>query len=367
MAAPKTHTNVAAVWKAHRREFVNVSGTWKEIVNAYVNVSGVWKKTHTVYYDVISSHVNQYNLRTVMMAKGWDGSSPAVFTVVINSGIFVYSSTTSSPAFLTGPIPAGCYLRIVNNGYIIGQGGIGGAGDGVKSTLPTAGGIAMDLDTDISANTYIVNGNGYILGGGGGGGQSYAAGSTIFAGGGGGAGGGHGGYSEDPVHVTGPLQGTLVAPVPLTTCGSGTYDNNPDDYCAGASGGGRLYNGGASTGAKAQYSATFSAASSAGAGGAGGIVCHGLTLDGSNLVQGGNGGASNTAGGNASITGTFDAVCAAGGGGGGYGRSGGNGASYGSYVGQSGAAGGKAIELNSGGAPTFESGGTSPHVEGSIA
>jgi hypothetical protein len=49
-------------------------------------------------------------------------------TVTVNAGIYVWSDSTSLPAFDTGsPWPAGSTITLVNNGYIMGKGGNGGS------------------------------------------------------------------------------------------------------------------------------------------------------------------------------------------------------------------------------------------------
>ena len=122
----------------------------------------------------ISSDYNQFNLRNYLNATYGDYSSAAtVATVTINSGVWVYSSTTSAPAFDTGGSWAsGSGIYIVNNGYIAGKGGDGGFGGAESNSgfgaaaAGGAGGNAINLQYGVTINNY----SGYILGGGGGGG-----------------------------------------------------------------------------------------------------------------------------------------------------------------------------------------------------
>ena len=98
-------------------------------------------------------------------------------TITINAGIYLYSTSTATPGFALTGGATGDTVKIVNNGYIMGQGGTGGS-NGVSGG---AGGPALSL----SFNTTVDNTNAsaYIGGGGGGGASGTSA-------GGGGAGGG---------------------------------------------------------------------------------------------------------------------------------------------------------------------------------
>jgi hypothetical protein len=95
--------------------------------------------------------------------------------VYISSNVYVYSTSTASPALTITGATAGDTVYLVNNGFLMGKGGDAGSNGGPAFSLAT--------------NTFITN-NSYIAGGGGGG-ASITTGNT--AGGGGGAGGGAGG------------------------------------------------------------------------------------------------------------------------------------------------------------------------------
>lgn len=127
-----------------------------------------------VFVDVITSDVTNYNLRARAVAAGWDQVVPLVATTTVNSGIVLSADSTSQYAFDTGAtFPAGTTLTLVNNGYIIGMGGAGGA----YSNSGSPGGPALRAQ----AALLITNG-GTIGGGGGGGGGS----TSGWSGGGGG-------------------------------------------------------------------------------------------------------------------------------------------------------------------------------------
>lgn len=152
----------------------------------------------------LTSDVADFNLYNHLV--GLYGSSyfnmPADITITIDSGVHVYSTNTSNAGFDTGAgWPATSTVTIINNGYIIGKGGAGGAGASLISVFDyngqsgSAGGPALNLTLDVS----ITNANGYIYGGGGGGGggSSQATYYYIYEWASGGGGGG-GGQSFDP-------------------------------------------------------------------------------------------------------------------------------------------------------------------------
>lgn len=102
--------------------------------------------------------------------------------VIINAGVYVWSDNTALPA-LTATAP----VNIINYGYIMGKGGVGG----YRADNAGAGGPAISLQ---SAGCSVQNmAGGYIAGGGGGGAGSPNSGADECGNGGGGAGGGNGG------------------------------------------------------------------------------------------------------------------------------------------------------------------------------
>jgi len=162
-----------------------------------------------VFDDTISANTTNYDIRAAAIADGWDGTSTLTANVVINSGVYVYSTVAANPAFTTntsGSFPTGTTLKLVNNGVIQGMGGYGGAGGNAYAVINTetasvgqqgqSGGHACDIDAaiDIWNNGTISGGGG---GGGGGGAAAYAASSIgnacVGGGGAGGWGGGVGG------------------------------------------------------------------------------------------------------------------------------------------------------------------------------
>ena len=151
-------------------------------------------------YDlIISSHTANYDLKTAAIQAGWDGSSAATFNVMINSGIYVYSTLSSAPAFDTGAnFPSGTIINLINNGFIYGKGGDGGNAGLGNAFSPIPGAAGSDGGTAILAQHQInISNNGTIAGGGGGGGGG--GGATAPDGASycmcGGAGGGGAGYN----------------------------------------------------------------------------------------------------------------------------------------------------------------------------
>lgn len=229
-------------------------------------------------------------------------------TVTVNSGIYLYATTTGNYGLNITGGTTGDTLTIVNNGYIMGAGGVGGSPTYINGL---AGGPALNIPINATINN--TNGSAYI-GGGGGGGAWSEYGCDAY-GGGGGAGGGNGGWYAGGYGGAG---GGIGASGATASVGYG------------GGGGGRIF-----PGTTSGFSA-YGAGGQAGGGGA------------NNNSGGGLGGGSNNAGGNAN----YSYGC---GGGGGWGAKGGNGGSVHNYVG---ASGGKAVNLN-GKTVTWTSGNTS--------
>ena len=260
---------------------------------------GNLRGTERWFYYTFSSNVKQADLRSILVAAGWDQNDPVVATV--NSSVWLWSDSTSVGGLtISGSFPNG--VTLYNYGKIIGKGGAGGDGSSASSRgNGQAGGPAIYLS---STGVNIINQTGaYIAGGGGGGGAGAASGaySSDGFGGGGGAGGGAGGPSDAAAGYAGGAIGAA---------GGGTNGGGAGGGAGGANygggGGGRILPG---TGGVAKY-----------AGDAGSPA--------------GNGGSANGAGYSGSAFG--EGVSA--GGGGGWGAAGGAG------WGSSGGAGGKAIQ-----------------------
>ena len=170
---------------------------WKRLVSEYGSGSGANLERFKNAYGggstlEISSSLANYNIYTMLGSP----TSPVNVTLTIPNGVTVSSNSAATAALDTGNLPAGSTVTIINNGSILGAGGIGGAGANGGNVSGNPGGIGGDGGSAISLSSSLTvsidNTNGYIFGGGGGGGgsgsctgigQNYAG-----CGGGGGAG-----------------------------------------------------------------------------------------------------------------------------------------------------------------------------------
>lgn len=288
----------------------------------------------------ISSHQNQANLRTLAVNAGWNQSSPV--TATIASGVYIYSTDINVAALtINGSFPNG--VTLVNNGYIMGQGGKGGGATMVyngSTYTPTTndgqtvGGSAVSL----GASCTIQN-NSYIAGGGGGGGSAPGA-LNVSAGysGGGGAGGGGGGdqYFNNNGTVTWYYGGA----------GGGLGASGAAGGSQAGGGGGRILPGTNTTITASNAYGGYATSTGGGAnnnGSAAAVTTSNSTASGGLVAsQGGSGGGTGVA---YSATGTYANYSIASGGGGGWGASGGSGIN-GATTSGTGAAGGKCVNLN---------------------
>ena len=154
-------------------------------------------------------------------------------TVTVNSGVYLYATSTGNYGLSLSGGNSGDTLTLVNNGYIMGQGGSAQNATNSGSLAGGAGGPALSIGftTTVTNNNYI--------GGGGGGGGGYAG------GGGGGAGGGSGGssYLAGGCNTGGSGGGIgssgsngTVSSVPCGCAGGPVYSG-------GGGGGGRIFPG----------------------------------------------------------------------------------------------------------------------------
>ena len=245
-------------------------------------------------------------------------------TITVNSSVYLYATSTANAGLTLSGGTTGDTITLVNNGFIMGQGGTGGRG--ATAVLPTVGGPALSLGFNTTVNN--TNASAYIGGGGGGGGG--VSGGTIGYGGGGGAGGGNGGASNFAAAGTGGGIGASG-----TNGGASAAPN----FGYGGGGGGRIFPSVTVAGpGRASAGAT---GGNGGSGGGSGGARVGTILQ---SATGGSGGGPATIGGNATASG---GTAVATGGGGGWGASGGNSAAIGAgLVNQTGAAGGRAVNLN---------------------
>ena len=238
----------------------------------------------------ISSDTTNYNIFTAAGSP----TSPVIVTLTINSGVNVYSTSTSSYALDTGSgWPSGSSITIANSGKIIGMGGAGGAG---QYATPSGGSGAAGADGGPALNVQyasIITGSGSIVaggGGGGGGGCGYRySGVPSHHGSGGGGGGGGGdngaGGAGGGTSVTGHVGGT-GSDGTATGGGAGGAGGADDGFAsAGGAGGAGGY------GTAGTAGSNGSGLNNSGAGGLGGAVGNAITgnsnvLSNSNTVTG---------------------------------------------------------------------------------
>lgn len=132
--------------------------------------NGFGKSNIATYNLTIAANTANYNLRNAAIAAGWNGTSPANINCTINSGVYVYSTSTGAYAFDTGTgYPAsGVTLNLTNNGTILGMGGGGGGGTAYNAGASIPGAAAGPAF--LAQRAINVTNNGVISGGGGGGG-----------------------------------------------------------------------------------------------------------------------------------------------------------------------------------------------------
>jgi hypothetical protein len=284
-----------------------------------------YKGARFLFIDNIATNTADYSVRAEALAAGWDGQTPLDARITIESGVYVFSTSTASPAFNYDNLPVNTIIQLTNLGFIIGRGGNGG-----YASVGTNGGPAMVLN---STRLTITN-SGFIAGGGGGGGGAGNIGAGLsFVGGGGGAGGGIGG---------GGSGGGGGAP--------GAVGSNGSANTRTGGGGGRILPG---AGGAAGDTGPFifgqrnTPGSGGGAGGGGAATAidqYGFGAHGT----GGNGGGAGNNGQDAvrGIASTGVDYAAGGGGGGGWAAAGGTSIQFGSTLRRAGGLGAKAIETN---------------------
>lgn len=302
-----------------------------------ISVSNFYSTSNTQEFTISTNQTN-LDLRTYVDGLGYNGLANVVVT--INAGVYVYATSTANAALTVGAtFPAA--VTIINNGYIMGMGGVGGS-----ASAGSAGGTALR----VYVNTTVTN-NSYIAGGGGGGGGGYytysnSPGYVPYLGGGGGAGGAAGGAGGNVGGVAGGAGGAVGASGSNGAAFNAAGTNNFGFGGGSGGGGGCGTDNGRSTGP------------GGGSGGGAGRILPGTGGSGGSSKfssYGGAGGSAGAAGG----AGAPGGLATGAGGGGGWGATGGTGylrneSSGGSYAG---GAGGNA-SLTSAGTITWAVAGT---------
>ncbi len=230
-----------------------------------------WGKSNAYVVNVtISSDTADYNMKNAAISAGWNQTDVLNMTVTINSGIYVYSSSTSTAALVTGStFPTGTVLNIVNNGLIVGKGGNGGNGGAPitgNGTAGSSGGPALTASAALRITNNNTIGGG---GGGGGGGAGWGFDGKGNSNGGGAGGGGGRGISNGGSPGASGVNGTGTAGGNGTLSAAGNGGSGVSGYGFPTGNGG---NGGSlgASGSNGQSTTNNPSPLSGGAGGSGG-------------------------------------------------------------------------------------------------
>ena len=156
------------------------------------------KSNRVVSNITISSSTSNYTFNKCKVSGYVAGKTCA--TLTINSGVYVYGTSTGTPALIVpNTWTSGDVVKIVNRGFIVaqgGNGGSGGTGTNAGAASPGSSGASGGTGLSVSFATTVCNSGGVVAGGGGGGGgggAAWAAGSTCGSPSSGNAAGGGGG------------------------------------------------------------------------------------------------------------------------------------------------------------------------------
>jgi hypothetical protein len=310
---------------------------------ALILPTNFYGKTHriTLSYTFTSSTPNA-SLNVTSLSGYVAGISD--ITITVNSGVYLYATTTSNAGLTLSGGTSGDTITLVNNGYIAGQGGSGGGSTG-SAIQATPGGVGLSLGFNTTVNN--TNSSAYIGGGGGGGGFGYN-GNVTYAGGGGGAGGGTGGAAEFNPGGSGAHAG-----------GTGSAGTNTSGTASGGGGGGVFPGTGGASVTVPTIGSTGQAAAGNGGGAGGGGAAYYSGGKGALYAGGGGGGGWGASGGQSLFGGNV------GGAGGSANGSGGTSTGPGAGNMQPGGSGGNAVALN-GHTVTWVSGNTT-RVYGAVS
>ncbi len=192
-----------SVIEVFTRQLLNPNGSQKSSLAQITSIKPLatedtWQVTAISYNANIPTNVDLYidsDKEDFLLTDLLTTTEAREYVVVINSGVRITSTSTSISAFNTGVFFAGATLKIINQGFIVGAGGIGRAGaevifgvEEINAITGLPGGDAFNLLVD----TILDNLTGLIGGGGGGGGGGGADNDHPSTNGGGGGGGGAG-------------------------------------------------------------------------------------------------------------------------------------------------------------------------------
>jgi hypothetical protein len=227
-----------------------------------ISMSNFYGKANQFAFTISSNQTNA-NLRTLALNAGWNGTSKVVAT--INSGVYCSANGTGTPALtVNGSFPGG--VELINNGFIVGMGGAGGAGGNVLNGIPVNGSVGNSggLALSVSSAVSITN-NSTIAGGGGGGGGGGAAFDASFLqrnSSGGGGGGGRSSQSNSSGGAAGSANGSNIrlgtagSPGTVSAAGGGGAGGSQSSCVAGGGGSGGGWGSSGSNGSNASEGET---------------------------------------------------------------------------------------------------------------
>jgi hypothetical protein len=180
------------------------------------------------FQDQISTNVNNYNLGTRLSEAAANSTppvdlstTPVIATVVVTESGIVGSSSTQQPGLLIPSLLSGSFVRLINNGIVVGAGGQGGEGWSWW-TPPRPNGENGGTAVSLNYPTTLIN-QGIIGGGGGGGGGSSTRLSNQTYDDPGGSGGGGAGSVAGAAGLAGPQTSYLGSPGTLFEGGAGGF------------------------------------------------------------------------------------------------------------------------------------------------
>lgn len=176
----------------------------------------------------IDSDGNNLNLRTIHDQLYALPTGSETITFIVFNGVKIGSGSTSTPAMDVGTWPAGCTVKIINNGRIQGCGGRGGN----TGAAAAPGGPALQTTRALSVD----NANGQLWAGGGGGASSgpYGFSGGVFSVWGG---GGSGILAGQPGSNVGTNPANAPAAAGTSEAGGIGADNQPIVGIGGTGGG----------------------------------------------------------------------------------------------------------------------------------
>ena len=176
------------------------------VTSGAIGINNGYGKQYRIWANItISADTANYSLTSAVVNTFLGSGYVAGITdtvITINSGIYVYSTSTATPAFSISSFASGDTVKIINNGTIIGAGGAGGTGANYGGSAGNGGtgGTALYVRFATTYVGTVANNSTIYAGGGGGGGGGYqtrtissgkSSSENTYAGGGGGGGAGY--------------------------------------------------------------------------------------------------------------------------------------------------------------------------------